>query len=280
MFRVLARWTLGLTGVGLYCYDHQHKIKSYILGEEEIKAPHYTEYPPTFEVELKPGFEKEFDKEITEMENTIKDWDETNINNDKTFRGRTQRADSGEIVPNGVGCLKEKKGSTYTGKFDSGIMDGYVKIVTPEEKFHRVEKCLYEKGNKQYTVVYHEDGVRCEGTSDNFGCVRPDGSVYSEKIDKENKTVKSFLYDSEFKLKSERTLNYPEKIGQGRHFYSNGNIYIGEMNATGPYGKGIIKDKHGDVIFEGVVDNEMKPERKRIYRTAFTLCCLVGSFLV
>jgi len=281
MFRQITKWTLAGIGAGLYTYDHQNKLKHYLLSQELIKAPQHDDYPPTFEVQLKKGFEEDFDKKFAEMENTIKEFKETKLDDKKTFQGKTEKSKTGELIPTGVGTLKENQGALYTGKFDSGVMDGYVKLVTPENKVPRVEKCLYEKGNKEYSIVYHEDGVRCEGRSDCFSCVRPDGSIYSEKVDKENKIVRSFLYDSDFKLKSERTLSYPERIGEGRHFYQNGRVYIGGMNATGPYGKGVIKDQYGDIVYEGEVDNEVIDNQKtNIVRTLITLGCLLGSYLL
>jgi len=277
----ITKFSLGTLGVALYCYDHQNKIKHYLLNQSVAKVPHYTEFPPTFEVPIKEEFEKAFDKDIAAIENEVSQYEKETLGPDTAYRGKTVKVNAGEQAPQGPGCLYENKGSVYTGNFNKGVLEGSAKVVTPIGKFVRVEKCLYENGEKKYSVVYHEDGVRCEGTSDCFSCVRPDGSLYCEKVDQEKKLVRSFLYDSDFKLKSERTLTYPERLGQGIYYYEDGKEYIGEMNKTGPHGQGIVKDKYGDVFFEGEVnDGEFPAWNVRLARSLFSLVCIVGSFFV
>ena len=89
------------------------------MNQPLLKIPHYTEFPPTFEVPIKEEFEKEFDKEITAIEKEVSEYEKAQLDAEKSYRGKTVKVNEGKYAPEGPGCLYENQGSVYTGTFNS-----------------------------------------------------------------------------------------------------------------------------------------------------------------
>lgn len=275
------KFLLGFTGASLYCYNHQNWLKHYLVGQPLPTRPNFSQSGPPFEFPRKIGFEQDFDTAIEAAEKALASDKKAKPVKDLNIKGEAQSSQTGILLPNGIGSIQDQEGRKYIGNFHKGSMQGFVQILVPVNGKQRIEKCLFNNGIRIYSVIYTEDGERCEGYRDRFVCKKADGTIYFEKLDRENNKVESSLFDESgfLQIQREAPLSDPTK-GFGTVYYMDNKCYTGEMKENEPHGLGMVKDKYGDIVFQGEVTNgDFNKMHRKFLESTITLALVAAAIV-